>query len=75
MLPERHAALHVKCYQEASLMHRILFTVIHSHMRLLPMMAAEGGMMINCVQGVEVGGTTPSRGETEGKLGFKYSTG
>lgn len=56
MLPEPHTVLHAKCYQEASLMHRILFTVIHSHMRLLPMMAAEGGMMIDCVQGVGVGG-------------------
>lgn len=54
-------------------MHRILFTVIHSHMRLLPMMAAEGGMMIDCAQGV--GATTQSRGGTEGKLGSKYSTG
>lgn len=46
-------------------MHRILFTVIHSHTRLLPMMAAEGGMMIDCVQGV--GATTEQRrdrGET-----------
>lgn len=42
-------------------MHRILFTVIHSHMRLLPMMAAEGGMMIDCVQGV--GGPAHRAGE------------
>lgn len=38
------------------------------------MMAAEGEMMIDCVQGFG-GATRQSRGETEGKLDFKYSTG
>lgn len=58
-------------------MHRILFTVIHSHMGLGPMMAAEGEMMIDCVQGIFFlgGGFQTEQGETEGKLGFKYSTG
>lgn len=35
-------------------MHRILFTVIHSHMRRLPPTALEGKMMIDCVQGVRL---------------------
>ena len=35
-------------------MHRILFTVIHSRMLLLPMTALEGKMMIDCVQGVRL---------------------
>lgn len=35
-------------------MHRILFTVMHSHMQLLPMTALEGKMMIDCVQGVRL---------------------
>lgn len=49
-------------------MHSILFTVMHSHMQLLSMTVLEGKMMIDCMQGV-------SRRGTEGKLGFKYSTG
>lgn len=45
-------------------MHRILFTVIHSHILRLPLKALEGKMMIDCVQGVRL---RESRGETEGK--------
>lgn len=45
-------------------------------MGLGPMMAAEGEMMIDCVQGFFFGGGFQTeQGETEGKLGFKYSTG
>lgn len=47
-------------------------------MGLGPMMAAEGEMMIDCVQGFffwRGGGFQTEQGETEGKLGFKYSTG
>lgn len=35
-------------------MHRILFTVMHSRGRLLPMTALEGKMMIDCAQGVRL---------------------
>lgn len=50
-------------------MHRILFTLMYSHMKLLPMTALEGKIMIDCVQ------CEASRSEMEGKLDFKYSTG
>lgn len=50
-------------------MHRILFTVIHSHMRLSPMMAAEGEMMIDCVQGL--GGYQTEQGRDGGETRFQ----
>lgn len=53
-------------------MHRILFTVMYSHMKLLPMTALEGKIMIDCVQ---CEASSESRSEMEGKLDFKYSTG